>query len=109
MREIPTLDTDISLYVEGPHPVARALWSQPEGLRAGLCGPGDLTGDLLSELVEKLPVKYRRVIEGVFWEGLSEKQMALQLGCARSTVQRRKARGLLLLRQKLTAVVVSST
>lgn len=64
--------------------------------------------DLLIELVERLPAKYRQVIEGLFWEGLSEMQMALQIGCARSTIQRRKARALAMLRVKLTDGAASS-
>jgi len=43
--------------------------------------------DLIAELVDSLPEDERTVIEALFWEGLSARQLAVRLGVSRSAVQ----------------------
>jgi polysaccharide biosynthesis/export protein len=51
--------------------------------------------------VERLPERYRAVVVLCYWEGLTQEQAALQLGCPIGTVRSRLARARDILRRRL--------
>lgn len=58
-------------------------------------------GPIVQEEVHRLPEKYRSVVLLCYWEGLTQEQAALQLGCPIGTVRSRIARARDLLRRRL--------
>ncbi len=58
-------------------------------------------GSIVQEEVGRLPEKYRSVVLLCYWEGLTQEQAALQLGCPIGTVRSRIARARDLLRHRL--------
>jgi RNA polymerase sigma factor (sigma-70 family) len=58
-------------------------------------------GPIVQEEVRRLPEKYRSVVLLCYWEGLTQEQAALQLGCPIGTVRSRIARARDLLRRRL--------
>ena len=58
-------------------------------------------GSIVQEEVSRLPEKYRSVVLLCYWEGLTQEQAALQLGCPIGTVRSRIARARDLLRHRL--------
>jgi DNA-directed RNA polymerase specialized sigma24 family protein len=65
---------------------------------------GSFARGSIHEAVDRLPSSHRQVIEGLFWEGLSEKQMAQRLGCARTTVYRQRIKAFATLRRTLPLI-----
>jgi len=65
---------------------------------------GDQTGlgPVVQEEVRRLPGKYRAVVALCYWEGLTQEQAAVQLGCPLGTVRSRLARARRLLHRRLT-------
>jgi polysaccharide biosynthesis/export protein len=59
-------------------------------------------GPVIQEEVRRLPEKYRAVIVLCYWQGLTQEQAAMQLGCPLGTVRSRLARSRDLLRRRLT-------
>jgi polysaccharide biosynthesis/export protein len=59
-------------------------------------------GPLVQEEVRRLPDKYRAVVALCYWQGLTQEQAAVQLGCPLGTVRSRLARARDLLRRRLT-------
>ncbi|MGO9469448.1 MAG: sigma-70 family RNA polymerase sigma factor [Isosphaeraceae bacterium] len=55
----------------------------------------------LQEEVRRLPEKYRSVVVLCYWQGLTQEQVAAQLGCPLGTVRSRLARARDLLRSRL--------
>ena len=66
-------------------------------------GPSDSDeyGPLVQEEVRRLPEKYRAVVTLCYWQGLTQEQAAVQLGCPLGTVRSRLARARDLLRRRL--------
>ncbi len=59
-------------------------------------------GMVIQEEVRRLPEKYRVVVVLCYWQGLTQEQAAVQLGCPLGTVRSRLARARDLLRPRLT-------
>ncbi len=59
-------------------------------------------GPIVQEEVHRLPEKYRAAVVLCYWEGLTQEQAAVQLGCPLGTVRSRLARARDLLRRRLT-------
>ena len=59
-------------------------------------------GPIVQEEVRRLPEKFRAVVVLCYWEGLTQDQAAVQLGCPLGTVRSRLARARNLLRRRLT-------
>ena len=66
-------------------------------------------GPIVQEEVRRLPEKYRSVVLLCYWEGLTQEQAALQLGCPIGTVRSRIARARDLLRRRLVRRGLSAT
>ena len=66
-------------------------------------------GPIVQEEVRRLPEKYRSVVLLCYWEGLTQEQAALQLGCPIGTVRSRIARARDLLRRRLIRRGLSAT
>jgi HlyD family secretion protein len=62
--------------------------------------PADF-GPVIQEEVRRLPAKYRAVVVLCYWQGLTQEQAAVQLGCPLGTVRSRLARARDLLRRRL--------
>lgn len=60
----------------------------------------------LMELVDKLPEMERRVMEGLFWEQLSRRELGRQMGISRARVKTLLERGLAKLSEELTSGAV---
>ena len=58
-------------------------------------------GPIVQEEVRRLPEKYRAVVVLCYWQGLTQEQAAVQLGCPLGTVRSRMARARNLLRRRL--------
>jgi polysaccharide biosynthesis/export protein len=58
-------------------------------------------GPVVQEEVRRLPEKYRAVVALCYWQGLTQEQAAVQLGCPLGTVRSRLARARDLLRRRL--------
>jgi RNA polymerase sigma factor (sigma-70 family) len=56
---------------------------------------------IIHEEVRHLPIKYRSVVVLCYWEGLTQEQAAIQLGCPLGTVRSRLARARDLLHRRL--------
>jgi polysaccharide biosynthesis/export protein len=65
-------------------------------------------GPLVQEEVHRLPEKYRAAVVLCYWEGLTQEQAAVQLGCPLGTVRSRLARARDLLRRRLDRRGVAS-
>jgi polysaccharide biosynthesis/export protein len=59
-------------------------------------------GSIVQEEVRRLPEKYRAAVVLCYWEGLTQEQAAVQLGCPLGTVRSRLARARDLLRRRLS-------
>ena len=59
-------------------------------------------GPVVQEEVQRLPEKFRAVVVLCYWEGLTQDQAAIQLGCPLGTVRSRLARARNRLRTRLT-------
>jgi RNA polymerase sigma factor (sigma-70 family) len=59
-------------------------------------------GPIVQEEVRRLPEKYRAAVVLCYWEGLTQEQAAVQLGCPLGTVRSRLARARDLLRRRLS-------
>ncbi|MFI5456649.1 MAG: sigma-70 family RNA polymerase sigma factor [Isosphaerales bacterium] len=59
-------------------------------------------GPVVQEEVRRLPGKYRAVVALCYWEGMTQEQAAVQLGCPLGTVRSRLARARRLLHRRLT-------
>jgi len=59
-------------------------------------------GRVVQEEVRRLPERYRAVVALCYWEGLTQEQVAVQLGCPLGTVRSRLARARGLLHRRLT-------
>lgn len=64
--------------------------------------PSEMIMDKLSEAIESLPPECRRVMQLCYIEGLQNKDIAKKLGVSVHTVKNQKARGLVLLKKRLT-------
>ncbi len=62
------------------------------------------TIDILCKAMDTLPEKYRTVVEMSFIEGLKIKEIAEKLGVSESSVEKRKAKALDLVREKLIEI-----
>ncbi len=58
-------------------------------------------GAIVQEEVRRLPERYRAVVVLCYWEGLTQEQASVQLGCPLGTVRSRLARARNLLRRRL--------
>jgi HlyD family secretion protein len=58
-------------------------------------------GPIVQEEVWRLPEKYRAVVALCYWQGLTQEQAAVQLGCPLGTVRSRLARARKLLQRRL--------
>ena len=56
----------------------------------------------MQDEVRRLPGKYRDVVVLCYWEGLTQEQAAVELGCPLGTVRSRLARARDLLHRRLT-------
>jgi polysaccharide biosynthesis/export protein len=59
-------------------------------------------GAVIQEEVQRLPENYRAVVALCYWEGLTQEQAAVQLGCPLGTVRSRLARARYRLHRRLT-------
>jgi polysaccharide biosynthesis/export protein len=59
-------------------------------------------GPVIQEEVRRLPEKYRSVVTLCYWQGLTQEQAAVQLGCPLGTVRSRLARARSQLHRRLT-------
>jgi HlyD family secretion protein len=59
-------------------------------------------GPVIQEEVRRLPEKYRGAVVLCYWQGLTQEQAAVQLGCPLGTVRSRLARARDLLHRRLT-------
>jgi polysaccharide biosynthesis/export protein len=59
-------------------------------------------GTVIQEEVRRLPENYRAVVALCYWEGLTQEQAAIQLGCPLGTVRSRLARARNRLHRRLT-------
>lgn len=62
------------------------------------------TLDILFKTIESLPEKYRTIVEMSFIENLKIKEIADTLNLSESTIEKRKAKALDLVREKLTEI-----
>src|SRR6202041_2671352 len=68
----------------------------------GVPSDSDEYGPLIQEEVRRLPEKYRAVVALCYWQGLTQEQAAVQLGCPLGTVRSRLARARSKLHTRLT-------
>jgi len=82
----------------------RAALRVVEAVDPSECGESDSAefGPVIQEEVRRLPEKYRAVVALCYWQGLTQEQAAVQLGCPLGTVRSRLARARELLRRRLT-------
>ena len=76
----------------------------------GIEDPGcEAFGPQVQDEVRRLPEKYRSVVLLCYWEGLTQEQAAMRLGCPIGTVRSRIARARDLLRRRLVKRGLVST
>lgn len=55
----------------------------------------------LIEIIDRLPPKQREVIEGLFWERVSNATLARRFGVTREAIRRRKTRAMANIRREM--------